>query len=528
MFSAIKRWFTPPVFDGDEEKTRLASLLNTIIIIAITLIILISIGDVLGGKTPASTWIINWVMVAFCLVLRRWLFHGKIRLVGVVLVGLGFFFLTASNITLGTVRTPTAAMYLFLVITAGWVFGLNGVLATTLISSLLILGLIVAENAGELPRPDYTVTITQWITYTGLFGLVGSMTYIAHQIMHQALERSRKDLVERKHIEEDLRTSEARFRSLFEQTHDAIFILDLTGKHLAVNQRATQMLGYTAQEFLKLTTSDITAEKAQSKEILHRLLAGEHIPHYERFFRKKNGQRFPVEINVELVRDGNGNPQHIQSVVRDISQRKETENALRTANEQLSLQVAEVGRLQAELQEQALRDPLTGLYNRRYLSETLEREVARAWRENGHLSIVVSDIDHFKDINDTHGHQVGDRFLVEIASLLKRLTRPTDIVCRYGGEEFLLILPGANTASARQRAEEIRHRCAEIIIHHEGIDLSVSISLGVATYPDHGDTADEIIIKADKALYYSKAAGRNCVTEWSEALQESPAEKIVS
>jgi diguanylate cyclase (GGDEF)-like protein len=111
---------------------------------------------------------------------------------------------------------------------------------------------------------------------------------------------------------------------------------------------------------------------------------------------------------------------------------------------------------------------------------------------------------------------VGDKFLVGIASLMKKYARGSDIVCRYGGEEFLLVLPGTTPDVAAKRAEEIRQRCAKIIIQHEGKDLKMTMSFGVATYPPHGQETEEIIIKADKALYQSKNSGRNCVTVWKE------------
>jgi diguanylate cyclase (GGDEF)-like protein len=113
-------------------------------------------------------------------------------------------------------------------------------------------------------------------------------------------------------------------------------------------------------------------------------------------------------------------------------------------------------------------------------------------------------------INDTYGHSLGDKFLVEIANLMKNHARGSDIVCRYGGEEFLLVLPGTTISSAAKRAEEIRQKCTEIIIQHKGKDLKVTMSFGMATYPDHGKESEEIIAKADKALYRAKAQGRNC------------------
>jgi PAS domain S-box-containing protein len=133
-----------------------------------------------------------------------------------------------------------------------------------------------------------------------------------------------------------------RFRSLFEQNHDAVFILDFDGQHLAANQRAADMLGYPLEELLTLSVKDISGELEQSRDIITRLFAGEHIPLYERLFRKKDGSPLPVEINVELVRDKNGAPQHVQSVVRDISQRKQAEEAIKKLLAEKELLMREV------------------------------------------------------------------------------------------------------------------------------------------------------------------------------------------
>jgi diguanylate cyclase (GGDEF)-like protein len=178
--------------------------------------------------------------------------------------------------------------------------------------------------------------------------------------------------------------------------------------------------------------------------------------------------------------------------------------------------VAEVEQLQAELREQAIRDPLTGLYNRRYLNETLSREIKQTTRNKKPLSIIAMDIDHFKKINDRYGHPVGDLFLIEIARLIEKHARGSDFICRSGGEEFLMVLPGVTTTIAKKRAEMIRKKCAAITVMHEGKQLQITLSLGVATHPDHGQEAEEVIIKADKALYKSKRSGRNKVTGWSE------------
>jgi diguanylate cyclase (GGDEF)-like protein len=176
----------------------------------------------------------------------------------------------------------------------------------------------------------------------------------------------------------------------------------------------------------------------------------------------------------------------------------------------------EIEKLHEKLREQAFLDPLTGLNNRRYLSERMTGEIARADRENACLSILIADIDHFKNINDTYGHQVGDKFLVEIAGLLKNHTRGSDIVCRYGGEEFMMVLPGTIAEVAVQRAESFREMCTSIRIPYEDQELKVTLSFGVAAYPVHGKDAEEVILKADKAMYRSKSDGRNRVTLWKE------------
>lgn len=326
----------------------------------------------------------------------------------------------------------------------------------------------------------------------------------------------KEDITHRKKIEAELRKSEQRFSALFNQTHDAVFILDLNGQHLAANQRAAHMLGYRLDEISHLSVNETSGEQEKSKEVFKKLMAGETIPLYERLFRKKDGTTLPVEINLELVRDADNNPLHIQSVVRDISRRKQDEEALTTANEELTRRVAEIEALQSELREQALHDPLTGLYNRRFLGDALERELTRIKREKGHLSIIAMDIDHFKQVNDRYGHQAGDETLISTANLLRKHLRGSDFICRYGGEEFLLVLPGASPEAAHKRAEEIRKACAESIIGEE--QIKITISLGLATYPEHGQQGEEIIIRADIALYASKHNGRNQVTVWDETL----------
>lgn len=185
------------------------------------------------------------------------------------------------------------------------------------------------------------------------------------------------------------------------------------------------------------------------------------------------------------------------------------EHALQIANDALKRQLDEIHALQSKLSEQANRDPLTGLYNRRYLDATMEREVARCKREGQPLSLMLIDIDHFKRINDNYGHQAGDEVLKTLALMLQ--ARATDIACRYGGEEFLLLLPNMSRAVALERAEMHREAFEAMSISFGEFRIQATLSTGIATYPGDGKSPEDLVGGADQALYRAKAAGRNRV-----------------
>ena len=187
------------------------------------------------------------------------------------------------------------------------------------------------------------------------------------------------------------------------------------------------------------------------------------------------------------------------------------ETELQALNAALSERLNEIERLHAELRDQAIRDPLTGLFNRRYLQSTLEREWARCQREGVPLCVMLLDIDHFKQVNDRHGHGVGDQVLVRLGQLLLEQSRREDLACRYGGEEFLLLLPGMGADEAYERAQAWRQAFAALDILVNGARLSLSLSVGVAVAPDHANEPDLLIRQADMALYAAKAQGRNRV-----------------
>ena len=195
------------------------------------------------------------------------------------------------------------------------------------------------------------------------------------------------------------------------------------------------------------------------------------------------------------------------------------DNRLESTRARLAVALAEhIGlalanlRLREALRNQSIVDPLTGLFNRRYLEQTLERECRRAVRADGPLSVIMLDVDHFKRFNDAWGHEGGDAVLKELAGLLRRSFRGEDVSCRYGGEEFVIVLADASLTVAQERAEELRRQVGELSVRLRGETMAaITVSLGLAALPDHGVTPDGLLAAADTALYDAKRAGRDRV-----------------
>jgi diguanylate cyclase (GGDEF)-like protein/PAS domain S-box-containing protein len=184
---------------------------------------------------------------------------------------------------------------------------------------------------------------------------------------------------------------------------------------------------------------------------------------------------------------------------------------VKAAADQVALALSNL-RLRESLRSQSIRDPLTGLFNRRYMEETFERELSRVRRENKTLSMLMLDLDHFKKYNDTHGHAGADQLLREFGALLLRSFRSEDIVCRFGGEEFVVILPGASAEEAEIRAECVRAATRNLAVRYQGSPLpATTVSIGVSQAFLHGESPEALLRAADEALYRSKEVGRDRV-----------------
>jgi diguanylate cyclase (GGDEF)-like protein len=187
------------------------------------------------------------------------------------------------------------------------------------------------------------------------------------------------------------------------------------------------------------------------------------------------------------------------------------ERLARTLAEQSALALANL-RMRDALKMQSIRDPLTGLFNRRYMEESFERELRRAARKKSVMGVLMIDIDHFKKLNDSLGHEAGDIVLRSFGSLLKGHFRAEDIVCRYGGEEFTVIMPETSLESTHERALELCKAARQLLVQHKGQTLQpISVSIGVAILGEHGAAADTLLRAADSALYRAKQQGRDRV-----------------
>lgn len=295
-------------------------------------------------------------------------------------------------------------------------------------------------------------------------------------------------------------TSELRYRRLFEAAQDGILILNAeTGSITDVNPFLIELLKFSREEFIGKKIWEVGAFKdiKASKKAFLALQKNEYIRYKDLPLRKNDGDLIQVEFvsNVYLE----GDHKVIQCNIRDITERKQIQDALVKS--------------EAFLREQSVRDFLTGLFNRRYMEETLERELHRASRRQLTLGVIMLDVDGFKRFNDTRGHAAGDAILRELGKLLLEHIREEDVACRYGGDEFIIVMPDATRRVTRERAEFIQQQAKALHFQFEGPTFNgVSLSVGMAIFPENGYTSATLLKAADDALYCSKREGRGRIS----------------
>lgn len=306
--------------------------------------------------------------------------------------------------------------------------------------------------------------------------------------------------------------SDEKYSILLDESSDPIFMFSPQGQYLYVNKAFADGVNRNIDEIIHKKIWDVFPQDEADKRftVVKWVFENGQTRVIEVRVPRADGDRYYITTAKPVI-DVDGKVASVICISKEITERKRMEEELRYANEQLSLQLAEIETLHETLREQAIRDPLTGLYNLRFLTESLKREIAQATRDKTSVSVVLLDIDHFKAFNDTYGHKAGDEVLQALGNLLSTQTRLGDIACRYGGDEFVIIMPSAHPKEALRRAEQWRRLFETTEIVSKEDTIAATISVGVATFPDHGMTDDEIWRAADNALYAAKSAGRNCV-----------------
>jgi diguanylate cyclase (GGDEF)-like protein/PAS domain S-box-containing protein len=292
-------------------------------------------------------------------------------------------------------------------------------------------------------------------------------------------------------------------RIVVEQMIDGVIVLDERGRIIDVNAASRAILGLPAKHLIGSCASDVLPLPGAT---LERLARQEEIDAVISL-----GDGACIDLRARLMASGGKAAQGLLLIFRDISEARRVSDALEAANRALTAQVAEVERMQGLLLEQASRDALTGLYNRRFMEESLERELARTDRTGEPLAVVLIDIDYFKKVNDNYGHLSGDDMLCALSAILQQRSRREDIACRYGGEEFLVILRNTSAQDAMARAAEWNALFAGTAFGFKGRTVHATFSAGIAVYPDDAQYRTALLEAADIALYDAKARGRNQV-----------------
>ncbi|MFN8582957.1 MAG: diguanylate cyclase [Gemmatimonadaceae bacterium] len=310
--------------------------------------------------------------------------------------------------------------------------------------------------------------------------------------------------------EDALRENESRFRLLAENGSDVVTMHDLSGRVTYVSPSSERVLGFVPDELQRMTPFAIVHpdDSERLRKHLDAVIRGEPQPAIACRMLHKSGRHVWLETMWRPIVNRDGKTVRLQASARDITERKEYERQLEEAQRKLTVQQDRLREANMRLEALATQDGLTGLKNRRSFEERTLDEIARARRGHRPLSVLLMDIDHFKQFNDSFGHPRGDEVLREVSAHIRQVLRDTDFAARYGGEEFAVLLPDTDRTGAHQLAERLR----DSIEHGPWTARPITVSLGVGSLSAEVVTLEALIDQADRALYISKQNGRNLVT----------------
>lgn len=344
--------------------------------------------------------------------------------------------------------------------------------------------------------------------------IVGALLAALYIVIINRNRKLQREIEVRTRTERALRDSRDQLRlaaSVFSHAREAIMITDAGSVILDVNQAFSDITGYPREEVLGQTPRIL--KSGQQSPGFYRTMWDSllHTGSWsgEIWNRRKDGSIYPEALAISSVRDDAGNPLHYIALFSDSTERKKAERALADSHQALQEE-------KRRAEELARSDPLTGLNNRRAFFELGRQIDENARRYLRSYSVIMLDLDHFKRLNDRHGHDTGDRALVTVAGIIGRVIRSSDVSARIGGEEFALILPETGLDEARQLAERLRQAFLETPFEHDGRAIGLSASLGVATFGDQARNLSQVLSHADQAMYRAKRRGRNRVAVYNE------------
>ena len=320
-----------------------------------------------------------------------------------------------------------------------------------------------------------------------------------------------RDISERQKAQAELQASQEKFALAFHSSPDAITITERdTGRYIEVNEGFTRLTGYKAEEVIGRSSKELNvwADPAEREQMVEKIKRDGHVYHMGMRGRNRDGTIKQVEVSVESMTLNN--TPCLLLTARDVSELKEA---------------------QAQVQHLAYHDSLTNLPNRALLLDRLTQQIALLKRHELRGALLFIDLDHFKHINDSLGHPVGDAVLKRVTARLESSVRQEDTVARLGGDEFVVLISGLEgkrskvLQQVRDLAEKLRHLLAEPMLL-DGHQLQVTPSIGIALIPDHGDNPSDLLKRADIALYRAKDSGRNCIQLFRNTMQKAASERL--
>lgn len=356
-------------------------------------------------------------------------------------------------------------------------------------------GKSILDREIEYKRQDNSI-------FSGLLTMVETV-YNGQEVLLSCVT----DITEQKILQQSISKSEKMLRNLMDAIPDLVSVSDLHGNITFLNKSIFNILGYTLEDkSLPNNILSLLSEKdiIKATSNMEKMLAEELGP-IEYSEIKKDGTLIDVEVNGTILRNEYNEPFSMVFVTRDITERKKIQEKLKKSKEEIEKINNELLEINTILHGKSIRDGLTNLYNHQYINELLELEIAKANNFNTSICILMLDIDFFKRVNDNFGHQIGDKVLVTLSNLIELNVREFDLVGRYGGEEFIAILPDITLDTAYKIADKIRLSIQNF--DFELLDLNVTISIGLTEY--NSESAKSLINRADTLLYQSKNNGRN-------------------